>query len=84
MLTAMTTRTANRIKGWCRVLYWDAGLAMVVGIAVTSAFLIAGAGVLGPAHVAPEGAQVLENDFPFPDREVGKEEREHPPSPGSG
>ncbi|MBN1360063.1 MAG: Nramp family divalent metal transporter [Sedimentisphaerales bacterium] len=57
-LKSMTTDTARKIKGWCRVLYSDASLAMVVGIAVTSAFLIAGAGILGPAKIAPEGPQV--------------------------
>jgi hypothetical protein len=57
-LKDMTGDTAGKVRGWCRVLYSDAALAMVVGIVVTSAFLIAGAGILRPAEVAPEGAQV--------------------------
>jgi Mn2+/Fe2+ NRAMP family transporter len=57
-LQNMTGETARRIKGWCRVLYSDAALAMVVGIVVTSAFLIAGAGILGPQETAPDGTQV--------------------------
>lgn len=57
-LQRMSRQTAERIKGWCRVLYLDATLAMIIGIVVTSGFLIAGAGVLGPAQVAPEGPQV--------------------------
>ena len=57
-LQTMSDGAARRIKGWCRVLYGDASLAMILGIVVTSAFLIAGAGVLGPRQTAPEGAQV--------------------------
>ncbi|OHB65150.1 MAG: hypothetical protein A2Y77_09075 [Planctomycetes bacterium RBG_13_62_9] len=57
-LKAMTGERAGNIKGWCRVLYADASLAAVIGIVVTSAFLIAGAGVLGPRQIAPEGEKV--------------------------
>ncbi|MBN2269696.1 MAG: Nramp family divalent metal transporter [Sedimentisphaerales bacterium] len=57
-LGRMTRDAAERIKGWCRVLYLDSSLAMVIGIVVTGAFYIAGAGVLGPAQVAPEGPDV--------------------------
>jgi len=57
-LQRMTGGTAEKIKGWCRMLYVDATLAMVIGIVVTGAFLIAGAGVLRPAKIAPQGAQV--------------------------
>lgn len=57
-LGRMSRASAERIKGWCRVLYVDATLAMVIGIVVTGAFLIAGAGILRPAHVAPQGEQV--------------------------
>lgn len=58
MLKNMSRATAEKIKGWCNVLYCDATLAMVIGIAVTGAFLIAGAGILRPRQVAPEGANV--------------------------
>jgi len=54
-LRRMSRQTAERIKGWCRVLYVDSTVAMVIGIVVTGAFLIAGAGVLGPKQLAPEG-----------------------------
>lgn len=57
-LKDMSSDQANRIKGWCRVLYIDSVLAMVVGIAVTSCFLIAGAGILRSQQVAPEGPNV--------------------------
>jgi Mn2+/Fe2+ NRAMP family transporter len=58
MLRRMTRDTAEKIKGWCRVLYADATLAMVIGIVVTGSFLIAGAGVLRPAQIVPKGEQV--------------------------
>jgi len=58
MLGNMTCETAKKIKGWCSVLYVDSTLAMVLGIVVTSAFLIAGAGILQPAQIAPEGPEV--------------------------
>lgn len=57
-LQRMSRDTAERIKGWCRVLYTDATLAMVIGIVVTGSFLIAGAGILGPMHEAPKGNDV--------------------------
>jgi len=57
-LRQMSLDAAEKIKGWCRVLYVDSSLAMVIGIVVTSAFFIAGAGILGPAKIAPEGPQV--------------------------
>jgi Mn2+/Fe2+ NRAMP family transporter len=57
-LKTMTADGAGHIKGWCRVLYADASMATVIGIVVTSAFLIAGAGILGPAHLAPTGEKV--------------------------
>ena len=52
-LGQMTRDTAEKIKGWCRVLYADATLAMVIGIVVTGSFLIAGAGVLRAAQIIP-------------------------------
>ena len=58
ILGTMSRETAERIKGWCRVLYVDSSLAMVIGIVVTGAFLIAGAGILGPKQLAPEGNDV--------------------------
>lgn len=49
---------ALRIKGWLKVVYTDATLAMIIGILVTCGFLIAGAGILGPRELAPEGPDV--------------------------
>jgi hypothetical protein len=57
-LKRMTRDAAEKIKGWCHVLYADATLAMVIGIVVTGSFVIAGAGVLRPAQIAPKGEHV--------------------------
>jgi Mn2+/Fe2+ NRAMP family transporter len=57
-LRTMSSEAAEKIKGWCRVLYVDSSLAMIIGIVVTGAFFIAGAGVLGPQQLAPEGNEV--------------------------
>ncbi len=53
MLKTMSGQTARKIKGWCTVLYTDSTCAMVLGVFVTAAFLICGAGILGAAHEAP-------------------------------
>jgi Mn2+/Fe2+ NRAMP family transporter len=58
MLKNMNADTAHRISGWCRVLYTDATIAVIIGIFVTGSFLIAGAGVLRPRELAPDGASV--------------------------
>ena len=58
MLRNLTKASAEKIKGWCRVVYADATLAMLIGTVVTIGFLIAGAGILGPNQIAPEGPEV--------------------------
>ncbi len=65
-LKKMSRDAAERIKGWCRVLYLDSGMAMVLGIAVTAAFLISGAGILGAEKIVPSNddmAQTLSRVF---------------------
>jgi len=65
-LQAMPYERAQRIKGWCRVLYVDATFAMVLGVVVTAGFLIAGAGILRPEQLAPgndDMAEVLSHVF---------------------
>jgi Mn2+/Fe2+ NRAMP family transporter len=57
-LRNMTRETARKIKGWCRVVYVDATLGMFIGLAVTAGFLIAGAAILRPQQLAPQGEQV--------------------------
>ncbi|MBA7611796.1 hypothetical protein ES703_19027 [subsurface metagenome] len=58
MLRSLTRSAAERIKGWCRVVYTDATIAMIIGMVITVSFLIAGAGILRPNQVAPEGPEV--------------------------
>ena len=57
-LRNMSRAGAEKIKAWCRVVYLDATLALVVGTVVTCGFLIAGAGVLGPKQMVPQGENV--------------------------
>ena len=57
-LKNMDSDIAHKIKGWCRVLYTDATIAVIIGIVVTGSFLIAGAGVLRPRELAPDGPGV--------------------------
>jgi Mn2+/Fe2+ NRAMP family transporter len=58
LLANMTRACAEKIKSWCHVVYADATLAMVIGNVATMGFLIAGAGILAPNQLAPEGPQV--------------------------
>ena len=58
MLKNMDSDLAHKIRGWCRVLYTDATIAVIIGIVVTASFLIAGAGVLRPRELAPDGPGV--------------------------
>jgi Mn2+/Fe2+ NRAMP family transporter len=57
-LQSLTRAGAEKIKGWCRVVYADATLAMIIGNVVTVSFLIAGAGILRPNQLAPDGPAV--------------------------
>lgn len=57
-LAAVTVEDAHQIRAWRRVVTLDASMATTIGIVVTVSFMIAGAGVLGPKHLAPEGTQV--------------------------
>lgn len=57
-LKQVDVETASKLKAWCRVVYADAAVAFLVGVTVTSAFMIAGAGVLRAAKIAPEGSSV--------------------------
>jgi len=57
-LKRMTRDGAERILGWCKVLYADATLGLVIGVVVTAAFYLAGAGILNPRQLAPQGNEV--------------------------
>jgi Mn2+/Fe2+ NRAMP family transporter len=54
-LGRMTRATAVKVAGWCRVVYVDATVALLIGVVVTSAFVLAGAGVLRPLQLVPKG-----------------------------
>ncbi len=58
-LKSMSPAEAQKIKGWCRVVDVDATTAMIITIVVTLSFLVAGAGILRPNELAPEGADVV-------------------------
>lgn len=57
-LKSLSTEEVGHIRDWRRVVSLDATTAVVLGIVVTMAFMIAGAGVLGPKQLAPEGNAV--------------------------
>ena len=58
MLAKLTKSGAEKIKGWCRVVYFDATIAMIIGVIVTVGFFTAGAGILRPLELAPQGEDV--------------------------
>ena len=63
-LRSLTRVDAERLKGWCRVVYADATLAMVIGTVVTIGFLIAGAIVL-PKLFNEEAREVIRPHWIF-------------------
>jgi Mn2+/Fe2+ NRAMP family transporter len=54
-LKNIDAKSAKKIRGWFKVIYTDASVAMIIGIVITCCFVIAGSGVLGPMQLAPEG-----------------------------
>ena len=57
-LGTMGRAAAEKILGWCRIVYADATIAVIIGIVATGGFLLAGAGVLHPLRSAPQGEEV--------------------------
>jgi Mn2+/Fe2+ NRAMP family transporter len=57
-LKQMTPETANKLRGWCRLVYADATTALMIGLAATLSFMTAGAMILGPRKVVPDGPSV--------------------------
>ncbi|MFZ5941692.1 MAG: Nramp family divalent metal transporter [Bacteroidota bacterium] len=57
-LAAVGEKEAGMIRGWTRMVTVDATLAMIIGIVATAGFLIAGAGILNPAQIVPDGPEV--------------------------
>lgn len=49
----------KRAKGWIRIMYYDAFLAMAVYTVVTAAFYLLGAAVLHRQQLVPEGYSVI-------------------------
>ena len=56
-LKQLSVDDGNKLKGWIKLVYSDATLALFVGIFATLGFLLAGAGILKPLHLAPEGTK---------------------------
>jgi hypothetical protein len=57
-LKQMTPETAHKLLGWCRVVYADATTALLIGLAATLSFMTAGAMILGPRQIVPDGPSV--------------------------
>lgn len=57
-LKNMGTEDAEKLKGWNRVVYTDASVAIGITTILTLCFLIAGAYILRPRELAPQGTQV--------------------------
>jgi manganese transport protein len=49
----------KRARGWIKIMYYDAFLAMLVYTTVTAAFYLLGAAVLNRQHLVPEGYTVI-------------------------
>lgn len=57
-LKAIDVEGALKIKGWFKVVYADAFVGLLIGLFVTTGFLVVGAGVLAPMELAPSGEKV--------------------------
>ena len=54
-----TVEWEKRARGWIKIMYYDAFLAMVVYTVVTAAFYLLGAAVLHRQNLVPEGYDVI-------------------------
>lgn len=57
-LGALSADEARGVRAWVRAAAWDATFAFVIGAVVTLSFLLAGAGILRPQHLVPQGTKV--------------------------
>ncbi len=57
-LKNLDSDSAQKIKGWCRVVSTDAGIAMAITVVLTLSFVIAGSVVLGSNELAPKDHDV--------------------------
>ncbi len=54
-----TPQWINRAKGWTRVMYLDASVAMIIYTVVTAAFYLLGASVLNKQGLVPDDTQMV-------------------------
>jgi manganese transport protein len=54
-----TPEWEDRARGWIKIMYYDALLAMLIYTTVTAAFYLLGAAVLHRQHLVPEGYAVI-------------------------
>lgn len=59
-LASLSAEDAEEVKPWLRVVATDATVALAIGVIVTGAFLVAGAGILRPAEALPEKSKLPE------------------------
>ena len=57
-LRGLSADEARGVRAWVRAVTWDATVAVVIGTVVTLSFLLAGAGILRPQHLVPQGPKV--------------------------
>ncbi len=57
-LQSFTSEDGQKLKGWLKVVNFDAAIALVIGTVVTACFLIAGHGILGANEVAPGSSEL--------------------------
>jgi len=58
-LKRLTNKDALKLRGWIKLLNIDATVAMGITMIVTFGFLVAGANILGPREMAPQGPEVV-------------------------
>jgi Mn2+/Fe2+ NRAMP family transporter len=59
LLKSIKPEGAQNIKSWFRVIYTDTTFAMILTMTITVGFLVAGAGILRPNELAPQGPEVV-------------------------
>ena len=57
-LKSLGKEKARKIKSWTRVVTVDATIALVIGIVVSSCFMIISAGTLHPQKIVPAGEDI--------------------------
>jgi Mn2+/Fe2+ NRAMP family transporter len=57
-LKSFNLEDAKKLLGWTKIVYYDSGFAILLGLFLTIGFILAGSGVLRPAELAPSGEEV--------------------------